>query len=116
MDYIQKAGFTGIYLTPIFKATSSHKYDTIDYFIIDPEFGTNEIFEKLVKEAHQRGIRIMLDAVFNHCGYQHPFWQDVLMHGKESKYYDYFYILDADKPILMVRYSMEFHRRYQEKN
>lgn len=99
MDYIQKAGFTGIYLTPIFKATSSHKYDTIDYFIIDPEFGTNEIFEKLVKEAHQRGIRIMLDAVFNHCGYQHPFWQDVLMHGKESKYYDYFYILDADKPI-----------------
>lgn len=99
LDYIQKAGFTGIYLTPIFKATSSHKYDTIDYFIIDPEFGTNEIFEKLVKEAHQRGIRIMLDAVFNHCGYQHPFWQDVLMHGKESKYYDYFYILDADKPI-----------------
>ena len=99
LDHIQKLGIDVVYLTPIFKATSSHKYDTIDYFIIDPEFGTNEIFEKLVKEAHQRGIRIMLDAVFNHCGYQHPFWQDVLMHGKESKYYDYFYILDADKPI-----------------
>ena len=99
LDHIQKLGIDVMYLTPIFKATSSHKYDTIDYFIIDPEFGTNERFEKLVKEAHQRGIRIMLDAVFNHCGYQHPFWQDVLMHGKESKYYDYFYILDADKPI-----------------
>ncbi len=78
MDYIQDLGFTGIYFTPIFQSPSSHKYDTQDYYLIDPHFGTNETFKELVQEAHKRGIRIMLDAVFNHCGWQHPFWQDVI--------------------------------------
>jgi len=92
LDYIQDLGFTGIYFTPIFQSPSSHKYDTEDYYLIDPHFGTNETFKELVQEAHKRGIRIMLDAVFNHCGWQHPFWQDVIKNGKESKYYDCFFI------------------------
>lgn len=69
-------------MTPIFESPSSHKYDTTDYFKVDPEFGDNEILGRLVEEAHKRGIRVMLDAVFNHCGFQHPFWQDVLRKGK----------------------------------
>ena len=97
LDYIREMGFNGIYFTPIFKSPSAHKYDTTDYFHIDESFGTNEIFEKLVTQAHKRGIRIMLDAVFNHCGYEHSFWQSVLKDGKASPYYDCFYIIDKDK-------------------
>ena len=97
LDYIQDMGINGIYFTPIFLSPSEHKYDTTDYFRVDDTFGTNEIFGQLVSEAHKRGIKIMLDAVFNHCGYEHPFWQDVLKNGKNSEYFDCFYIIDHDK-------------------
>ncbi len=99
LDYIRESGFNGIYLNPIFDSPSSHKYDTTDYFTIDPEFGDNEIFGQMVEEAHERGIKVMLDAVFNHCGFLHPFWQDVLKNGVKSRYYDCFYILDPEKPL-----------------
>jgi cyclomaltodextrinase / maltogenic alpha-amylase / neopullulanase len=92
LDHIQSLGATGIYFTPIFKANSNHKYDTADYFQIDPQFGDLETVKKLVKEAHKRGIRVMLDAVFNHCGWFHPFFQDVLENGENSPYKDYFHI------------------------
>ncbi len=93
LDYIKDLGITGIYFTPIFEATSTHKYDTIDYFKIDPAFGDNATFKRLVEEAHKRGIKIMLDAVFNHCGFMHPYWQDVVKHGMASQYAPYFHIL-----------------------
>ena len=54
---------------PIFTASSNHKYDTIDYLTIDPDFGDKTLFAKLVNEAHKRGMRVMLDAVFNHMGF-----------------------------------------------
>ena len=94
LDYLHDLGINGIYFTPIFKAPSAHKYDTIDYFQIDPQFGTNEDFKLLVQEAHKRGIKVMLDGVFNHSGYDHPFFQDVIKHGKDSKYSDCFFITD----------------------
>ncbi len=100
LDYIKECGFNGIYLNPIFTSPSSHKYDTTDYFKVDADFGDNEIFGRLVEEAHKRGIKVMLDAVFNHCGFFHPFWQDVLKNGVNSQYYNCFYILDTDKPII----------------
>ncbi|GAA0314515.1 alpha-glycosidase [Bacillus carboniphilus] len=92
LDYLENLGVNGIYFTPIFKATSNHKYDTIDYFEIDPQFGTKETFKKLVDECHKRGIRIMLDAVFNHSGYYFPHFQDVLEKGEKSAYKDWFHI------------------------
>lgn len=100
LDYIKEIGVNGIYLNPIFEAPSSHKYDIANYLKIDSDFGDNDTFGELVKEAHKRGIKVMLDAVFNHCGFLHPFWQDVLKHGKDSKYYDCFYIIDSDKPLV----------------
>lgn len=100
LDYLKEMGIGGIYLNPIFSSPSSHKYDIQDYYKIDLDFGNNEIFSRLVKEAHKRNIRIMLDAVFNHCGYFHPFWQDVLTNGKNSKYYECFYIVNPDKPLV----------------
>ncbi len=92
LDDIQALGVGGIYLTPIFASPSSHKYDTSDYYRIDPAFGSNEQFGELARQAHGRGLRVMLDAVFNHCGWLHPFWQDVLAHGRQSKYFDCFFI------------------------
>ena len=66
LDYLQDLGITGLYLCPIFESPSNHKYNTTDYFEIDRHFGDKETFRQLVTEAHQRGMKIMLDAVFNH--------------------------------------------------
>ncbi len=94
LDYLADLGINGLYFNPIFKSPSSHKYDTTDYYQIDPIFGSNDLFKELVEAAHQRGMKVMLDAVFNHCGWFHPFWQDVVEKGKESEYYDCFLIHD----------------------
>lgn len=90
LDYLKNIGISALYLTPIFKSISNHKYDIIDYNLIDPQFGTDDIFKDLVKKAHERGIKIVIDVVFNHCSNKHEFVQDVLKNGKNSKYYDYF--------------------------
>ena len=92
LDYLKDIGINGIYLTPINEAPSNHKYDTKDYTKIDPNFGDETVFKELVEEAHRRGIRVMLDGVFNHCGYYFPQWQDVLEKGPQSEYYDWFMI------------------------
>ncbi|WP_077301453.1 glycoside hydrolase family 13 protein [Virgibacillus pantothenticus] len=94
LDHLEELGVNGIYFTPIFKAYSNHKYDTIDYMEIDPQFGDKETFRKLVKECHQRGIKVMLDAVFNHSGYYFPPFQDVLENQEESPYKDWFHLWD----------------------
>jgi len=91
LDYLKELGITGIYFTPVFHAFSNHKYDTIDYLEIDPQFGTKETLKKLVEEAHNRGIKVMLDAVFNHSGYHFKPFQDLLQNGKDSKYKDWFH-------------------------
>jgi glycosidase len=92
LPYLHDLGITGIYFTPIFESPTAHKYDTTDYFKIDPQFGTNEDFGLLVKKAHELGIKVMLDGVFNHAGYDHPYFQDVVKHGQASLYQDCFYI------------------------
>ena len=92
LDYLERLGITGIYLTPIFQAASVHKYDTENYREIDPQFGDKETFQRLVREAHRRGIRIMIDCVFNHCGLSFAPWRDVEKRGPESPYYDWFMI------------------------
>lgn len=92
LDYLQKLGINGLYLCPIFKATSNHKYDTIDYFEIDPSFGTKADLKQLVLEAHKRNMKVMLDAVFNHSGDQMSQWQDVVENGENSSYKDWFHI------------------------
>lgn len=92
LDYLQELGITGIYLTPINASPSSHKYDTADYFKIDEHFGTEEDFKELVAGAHERGIRIMVDCVFNHSGEGFAPWLDVVEKGPESEYFDWFMV------------------------
>ncbi len=92
LDYLQELGVNGLYFCPVFTANANHKYDTVDYYNVDPHFGGNEAFKALVKEAHKRGMKVMLDAVFNHIGHQSPLWLDVVEKGQDSKYADWFWI------------------------
>ncbi len=92
LDYLKDLGITGIYLTPVNESPSSHKYDTTDYFKIDSHFGTEEDFKELVESAHKKGIRIMVDCVFNHSGSQFAPWKDVEEKGPESEYFDWFMV------------------------
>lgn len=92
LDYLVDLGINGLYFCPIFKASSNHKYDTIDYFDVDPDFGDKKLFKKLVDEAHKRGMKVMLDAVFNHMGYYSAQFQDVVKNEEASIYRDWFHI------------------------
>ncbi|MCY9516645.1 alpha-glycosidase [Paenibacillus apiarius] len=92
LDYISSLGVNAIYFTPLFEAKTNHKYDTTDYLKVDPQFGDTELLKKLVKACHDRGIRVILDAVFNHCGYWFAPFQDVLKNGEASRYRDWFHI------------------------
>lgn len=99
LDYLKELGVTIIYLTPIFKSISNHKYDTIDYYVLDPSFGTDDEFRQLVDGIHERDMHIILDGVFNHCGFFFAPFQDLIMKGKDSEYYDWFIVNDPDKPV-----------------
>ncbi len=92
LPHLQRLGITGLYMTPVFASRSNHKYDTTDYRKVDPCFGTNELLRELVDQAHERGIRVMLDCVFNHTGVDMQMWQDILKNGKESLYADWYMI------------------------
>lgn len=98
LDYIRNLGFTCIYLNPIFVAGESHKYDILDYFHIDPCFGTDEEFRCLVEEIHRRGMRIIIDGVFNHCSWYFFAFDDVVRNGENSRYRDWFY--DLTYPVI----------------
>lgn len=97
LDYIRSLGCSTLYLTPVFCSHSNHKYDIYDYYRVDEQFGGNEALKKLIREAHRRGMRVVLDAVFNHCSEDLPQFQDVIRNGKKSPYYDWFCIF-GDKP------------------
>lgn len=93
LDYLQEMGINCLYLNPIFAAGAYHKYDVMDYLHIDPCFGADADFKALVRAAHEKGIRVIVDGVFNHVSGHHFSFQDVLKNGKESQYYDWFYDL-----------------------
>lgn len=91
LPYLADLGVTALYLTPIFAAGTNHRYDTHDYLRIDPVLGDTGALRALVGEAHRRGIRVVLDAVFNHCG--DGFWafRDLMERGQASPYRDWFF-------------------------
>ncbi len=98
LDYLTGLGITGIYLNPVNLSRTQHKYDTTDYLEIDPSFGTKQDMKHLVAEAHKRHIRVMLDGVFNHSGWDFSAWQDVLKNREKSKYAGWYMINDFDFP------------------
>ncbi|NLN19029.1 MAG: alpha-glycosidase [Firmicutes bacterium] len=94
LPYLEDLGVSMIYLTPIFLAPSAHKYDPVDYYEIDPEFGDLDTLRALTAQAHARNMYVVLDGVFNHCGAGFFAFQDVLRNGEASSYRDWFYVHD----------------------
>ncbi|AJY73443.1 alpha-glycosidase [Paenibacillus beijingensis] len=92
LSYLDELGVNVIFMTPLFASTSNHKYNTTDYYRIDPQFGDIQTAKLLVAEAHRRGMKVIFDAVFNHCGDTFFAFQDVLANGGSSKYADWFFI------------------------
>jgi glycosidase len=123
LDYLSDLGITAIYFNPVFEAISLHKYDASTYHHIDHTFGpeargdlelikgetddpsswkwtaADSLFLKLVKEAHQRRIKVILDGVFNHCGTRFWAFQDVIKNQQRSRYADWFEIRRWDDPL-----------------
>jgi len=101
---LQELGITALYLCPIFSSASNHRYHTYDYFNVDPMLGGNEALRELLDAAHARGMRVILDGVFNHAS--RGFWpfHHVLENGVDSPYVDWFYtdeeFLRGDRPLV----------------
>ena len=93
LDYLESLHVNCIYFNPLFMAASYHKYDTIDYFEVDPCFGTKDDLRELVEKSHQKGIYVIFDGVFNHCGEGFFAFRDVLKNQEKSQYKDWFYQL-----------------------
>ncbi len=101
LPYLQELGVTAIYLNPIFEAYSNHKYDTANYLAVDPGFGDEAGFRRLASEARERGIRLILDGVFNHTGADSVYFNRYgnysapgACQGEESPYYSWFRFTD----------------------
>ncbi|MGI2784158.1 maltodextrin glucosidase, partial [Vibrio alginolyticus] len=93
---LEQLGVTALYFNPIFSSPSNHKYDTTDYFTVDPMFGTNDQFAELCEKIRGKNMKIVLDAVFNHTSVHHP-WFDIHQKGEgaygnpQSKFRDYYF-------------------------
>jgi glycosidase len=88
LDYLQELGIKGLWLMPIHPSPSYHGYDVTDYYAINPEYGTMDDFKRLLDEAHQRDIKIIIDLVLNHTSAQHPWFESALTPG--SEYHDWY--------------------------
>jgi cyclomaltodextrinase len=101
-DYLLDLGINALYLNPIFQATSTHRYNTTDYYRIDPRLGDEADLRALLDLAHRHGVRVILDGVFNHCGRGFFAFNDLLENEAHSPYRDWFHVrrfpLDAYGP------------------
>ncbi len=92
LDHLQELGVDVLYMTPVFQSDSVHKYNTDDYYKIDPSFGTKEDLKELVEKAHGRGMRVILDAVFNHSSKQFFAFADIAEKEERSAYLDWYFV------------------------
>lgn len=99
LGYIKELGADILYLTPIFRSDSSHKYNIDDYYAIDPSFGTREDLKELVDRAHALGMYVILDGVFNHTSWDFFAFRDIREKQEKSRYLDWYYIRDF--PLVM---------------
>ncbi|MDQ4099443.1 MAG: glycoside hydrolase family 13 protein [Chloroflexota bacterium] len=90
LDYLQDLGINAIYLNPIFQSASNHRYHTHDYFRVDPLLGGDDAFREMLQACHERGIRVVLDGVFNHASRGFFQFNDALENGRSSPWLDWF--------------------------
>ncbi len=91
VDYLTQLGVNCVYVNPIFVAGEYHKYDLLDYYHVDPCFGGDVAFKNMVDRLHAKGIKVIIDGVFNHCGWHFFAFEDVVKNQQNSKYCDWFY-------------------------
>ncbi len=105
LDYIQDIGVKALYLTPVFKSLSNHKYDIIDFFNVDPGFGGNRALARLTRALRNRGMRIILDVTLNHCGIKHEWFQKAYadISSKETGFFTFHSHPDSYEMWLGVR-------------
>ena len=101
LAYLSRLGVNALYFNPVFSSPSNHRYDITDYEHVDPRLGGNRALKDLVDDAHSRGMKVMLDGVFNHTSHQHPWFQDVREHGSASPYFSFYDV--ANWPIHYTR-------------
>jgi cyclomaltodextrinase / maltogenic alpha-amylase / neopullulanase len=92
LDYLQDLGVTALYFNPVFQSASNHRYHTHDYFQVDPMLGGNAALRELLDESHKRGMKVVLDGVFNHASRGFFQFHDILENGDKSPYLDWFHI------------------------
>jgi cyclomaltodextrinase / maltogenic alpha-amylase / neopullulanase len=92
LDYLQDLGITALYFNPIFQSASNHRYHTHDYFQVDPMLGGNAALRELLDESHKRGLKVVLDGVFNHASRGFFQFHDILENGDKSPYLDWFHV------------------------
>jgi cyclomaltodextrinase / maltogenic alpha-amylase / neopullulanase len=107
LDYLQDLGINAIFLNPVFKSAANHRYHTYDYFSVDPLLGGNESLRSLLDEAHGRGIRIILDGVFNHASRGFYKFHHILENGPSSPYIDWF---------IIKKFPVDAYNEHQEPN
>jgi cyclomaltodextrinase / maltogenic alpha-amylase / neopullulanase len=94
LDHLERLGVNAIYFNPIFQSGSNHRFHTHDYHLVDPMLGGNDALFELIEAAHARGIKVVLDGVFNHASRGFFQFHDVLENGSASAYADWFHIQD----------------------
>jgi alpha-amylase len=105
LDYLKDLGVEAVWLMPIMKSPTYHKYDVVDYYAIDPEYGTMEDFKNFLSEAHKRDIKVVIDYVINHTGSDHP-WFLESANNKNSPYRD-FYVWADDAEVKRIGETKE---------
>ena len=100
--YLADLGVDAVYLNPVFASPSTHRYDAVDFYAVDPALGGNAALDRLVAALHERGMRLILDASFNHCHPRFFAFADVVARGRSSPYADWF-VLGDRSPRVEVR-------------
>ena len=109
LDHIQALGANALYLTPIFQAASNHRYNTHDYYQVDPMLGGTPALRELLDTCHARGMRVILDGVFNHAGRGFFPFHDILENGPHSPYLDWFHIHSLPLNAYQPRQGLGYH-------
>jgi len=106
LDYFNELGVTALWFTPVLennmKGGSYHGYATTNYYNVDPRLGTNDEYKKLIDNAHNKGLKIVMDMIFNHCGSEHPWLIDMPSH-------DWFNFPDYEKNFVQTSYKVMPH-------
>jgi glycosidase len=113
LAYLNDLGITGIWLMPIFPSPSYHGYDVIDYKAINSEYGTIEDFERLMKEAEKKGIKVIIDMIFNHSSSEHP-WFKAALEGDE-KYRNYYVFSNSSTNTSTIENDKNVWHKRQDK-